>query len=945
MTILTASSLVPASPRPGPWRIGDVVDGRKLRIQLTAAALDNGSDPVAQRARALDLIHAALFRGRMIAQDRLEEGADGLDTARLLSAVMDEALGALYDFTVVHIFRAHNPTEAERMAVMAVGGYGRGVLAPSSDVDLLFLRTYKQTAWAESVIEYMLYALWDMGLKVGHSFRTVDECVKLSREDVTIRTSLLDQRFLFGDRGVAGKLADRFHKDVVVGRGAEFVAAKLAERDQRHDREGGSRYRVEPNVKDGKGGLRDLQTLFWLAKYIHGGSTLSEVLDNAAFTPEDKAVFLRAGRFLWTVRCHLHYLTGRPEERLSFDLQPEMASRMGYAARQNVTAVERFMKRYFLAAKQVGALTRILCAKLEVEEKKRPGGRARLLSSPQSRPLKHVGFLLDGSRLSIDSPAVFRDEPRNLLRLFAIACEMSLDIHPDAMTAARRSLGSLTRDFRYDSEARSLFLEVVSGHHHPGRVLPLMNEAGVLGRFLPEFGRIVAQTQFNMYHHFTVDEHTLKAVETIHEIEQGLFREAHPLSTELFPKIQNRRALFLAMLLHDTGKGIGDQQVEGAKAARSAALRLGLPDEEAELVAWLVGNHLEMSDTAQRRDISDPQTISHFAQTVGTLERLRLLLILTVADIRAVGPGVWNGWKGQLLRDLYYATEAALRGGRTDEASVRAQLAERAESARQALIVGGRAAAHELLSVEDAYWIQFGHEAHSRHAAALEAPQSAVVVSSNVDANRSATEILVYAPDRLGLFADLCGVMTAMGANVAAAHLYEAGSGRVLDIFDIQDARGAPLGADNPTTLRRVLAELAQVAGGSGEERRISKSPSISRRHAAFIIAPRVRIDRSASVGRTVIEVSGRDRPGLLYDIARELVKAGLSIRSAHVGAYGERVHDVFYVETLDGQGLPPERDKDLIVGLEAVLRVNAPTEGPRIPAHTLARAPASNNR
>ncbi|MDZ4761574.1 MAG: [protein-PII] uridylyltransferase [Alphaproteobacteria bacterium] len=938
-----ARTFVPA--KPGPWRIGDVVDGRKLRIQLTAASLDNGSDPVAQRARALDLIHAALFRGRMIALDRLEEGADGLDTAKLLSAVMDEALAALYDFTVVHIFRAHNPTEAERMAVLAVGGYGRGVLAPSSDVDLLFLRKYKQTAWAESVIEYMLYALWDMGLKVGHSFRTIEDCIKLSREDVTIRTAILDRRLLFGDRAVAEKLSERFSRDIVAGRGSEFVAAKLAERDQRHEREGGSRYRVEPNIKDGKGGLRDLQTLYWLAKYIHGGETLVEVLDNSAFTPQDKAAYLREARFLWTVRCHLHFLTGRPEERLSFDLQPEMAARMGYTARLNVTSVERFMKRYFLGAKEVGALTRILCAKLEAEEKKRPGGRARLIPPPAARPLKEPGFVIDQGRLSIVSPGVFETDPRNLLRLFAIACERGLDIHPDAMTSARRSLGVLTRDLRHDREARALFLDIVAGPHHPGRVLPLMNEAGVLGRFVPEFGRIVAQTQFNMYHHYTVDEHTLKAVETIHDIERGNFRDTHPLSTALFPKIQNRRALYLAMLLHDTGKGIGDQQVEGAKVARTASLRLGLPEEEAELVAWLVGNHLEMSDTAQRRDISDPQTISGFAERVGTLERLRLLLVLTVADIRAVGPGVWNGWKGQLLRDLYHATEAALRGGRTDEASVRAQVAIRAERGRAALKEKVGAASPVLLSVEDAYWVQFGVEAQARHAVALAGSDAPVLVSSSVDADRSATEILVSAPDRPGLFADLCGAISAAGANVAAAHLYEGGDKRVLDVFDVQDAKGAPLGVDNPATLQRVLSDLRAAAAGAGNQRRAAKPPAISRRHAAFIISPIIRIDRTASANRTVIEVSGRDRPGLLYDIARELVDAGLSIRSAHVGAYGERVHDVFYVEALDGSELSPDKDEKLAARLEAVLRVNAPTTGPRIPAHTLARAPASNNR
>lgn len=940
-----SEAIRPGQTKPGPWRIADIVDGRKLRIQLTAAALDNGSDPVAQRKRALDLIHAALFRGRMIAQDRIEEGADGLDTARLLSAVMDEALSALYDFTVVHIFRAHNPTEAERMAVLAVGGYGRNVLAPSSDVDLLFVRSYKQTAWAESVIEYMLYALWDMGLKVGHAFRTIDECIKLSREDVTIRTSILDRRFLFGDKGVYDRLSERFQKDVVAGRGAEFVAAKLHERAERHAREGDSRYRVEPNVKDGKGGLRDLQTLFWLAKYIHGGSNLQEVLDNTAFTPADKAIFLREARFLWTVRCHLHFLTGRPEERLSFDLQPEMARRMGYTARQNVTAVERFMKRYFLAAKEVGALTRILCAKLEIDEKKRPQGRPRLIPPAAARPLKEPGFSLDGGRLSITEPGLFVRDTRNMIRLFALANERDLDIHPEAMTAARRSLWALTRQARADEQSRAMFLDIVCGVQHSSRILPLMNEAGVLGRFLPEFGRIVGQTQFNMYHHYTVDEHTLKAVETIHDIEKGLEKDIHPLSTELFPKIQNRRALYLAMLLHDTGKGKGDQQIEGAKQARAAAMRLGLAEDEAELVAWLVGNHLEMSDTAQRRDISDPQTIARFAERVGNLERLRLLLILTVADIRAVGPGVWNGWKGQLLRDLYFATEAALRGGRTDEHSVRMQLAERAEAAR-GLLNDRIGPTPQLAMVEAAYWTSFPTEAQVRHAHALAAGAGqSVTVAASLDRTRSTTEVLVSAPDRPGLFADLCGVISATGANIVAAHLYEAGAERVLDVFDVQDVRGQPLGTDHAHALDRLLADLRIAAAGEEGLKRPGKAPAASRRQAAFIISPSVLIDRTASSASTVIEVSGRDRPGLLYEIARELADARLSIRSAHVGAYGERVHDVFYVSMLpDGGVMPPEMDAMLTERLMGVLRSHAPG-APRIPAHTLARAPASFDR
>ncbi len=939
----TRRNLVPVRTRA--WRIGDIVDGRKLRVQLTAAALDNASDPQAQRARALDLLHAALFRGRMIAQERLEEGADGLDTANLLSAVMDEVLSALYDFTVIHIFRAHNPTEAERMAVFAVGGYGRSVLAPSSDVDLLFVRNYKQTAWSESVIEYMLYALWDMGLKVGHAFRTVDECVRLSRQDVVIQTSILDRRFLFGDAELAASLDEKFAKDVVAGRGAEFVKAKLAERDERHKREGGSRYRVEPNVKDGKGGLRDLQTLFWIAKYLHGGRTLDEVLDNAAFNEHDKAAYLRAARFLWTVRCHMHFLTGREEDRLSFDLQPEMAKRMGFASRSNNTSVERFMKRYFLAAKEVGSLTRILCAKLEADNQKNPGGRARFFNFSTPKPLDEEGFVLDGGRLSIESADTFRKRPVNLLKLFDIAVRDELDIHPEAMSAARRQAPRAMRGLREDDAARDLFIGIIAGEQHPGRVLPLMNETGVLGGFVPEFGQIVGQTQFNMYHHYTVDEHTLKAVDIIHDIEQGALADDHPLSTAVFPKIQNRRALYIAMLLHDTGKGRGDQQVEGEKVSRTAALRLGMDEDEAELVAWLVGHHLEMSDTAQKRDVSDPQAVADFARMVGDLERLRLLLVLTVADIRAVGPGVWNGWKGQLLRDLYHATEAALRGGRTDEASVRAQLEDRAEQAREALKKSLGRNSTVLEGVEDAYWVQFTLDSHVRHAAALEAAgDDGIAASASMDATRSVTEIVLSAPDRSGLFVDLCSALSASGANVAAAHLYESGSGRVLDVFEVQDSRGEPLGRDNPAALERLLDDLRAAALGGEGVKAPGKPATPSRRLAAFIITPKIRIDRSAASSGIVIEVSCRDRPGVLYEIADMLHKAKLSVSSAHVGAYGERVHDVFYVEPTEEGGFPPEGDRAFIDQLTQVLRAAGPNP-PKIPAHTLARAPASTNR
>jgi len=448
---------------PAKWRLQDILDGRKLRVQLTAAALDNIGDEKEARARALDLLHAALFRGRMIAQERLQQGADGLDTARLLSAVQDEVISALYDFTTVHVFRARNPTEGEKLAVMATGGYGRSVLAPSSDIDLLFLRQYKASPWAESVIEYMLYALWDMGLKVGHAFRTVAGCLSLSKTDVTIKTSLLDARFLVGDKSLSEDLITQFHAECVEGEDAQFIADKLAERDERHAKQGDVRYVVEPNVKNGKGGLRDLQTMFWISKHIHGGITLEDVMKKGILTPHEYKVFARAARFLWTVRCHLHFLTGRPEERVSFDLQPELAKRLGYEDRGERLGVERFMKRYFLAVRDVGGLTRIIIAKLEAAQKKKPQGLRRFMPQSSPKPLPDTPFVIDTGRISITDPDIFNTAPEEMLRLFVIAADEGVDIHPDAMSAVSRSVKSFRPKMRKTDGARAMFLTCLLG--------------------------------------------------------------------------------------------------------------------------------------------------------------------------------------------------------------------------------------------------------------------------------------------------------------------------------------------------------------------------------------------------------------------------------------------------------------------------------------------------
>ncbi|RIJ17505.1 [protein-PII] uridylyltransferase [Henriciella mobilis] len=937
----TSNSLVhrklPSKAWPNKWKISNIIDGRALRVKLTTTFLDNLGDEQAARKEVLNHLHGALFRGRMIAQERLQQGADGLDTARLLAAVQDEVLHALYDYVTVHVHRARNPTEGERLAVFATGGYGRGVLAPSSDIDLLFIRPYKASAHAESVIEYMLYAIWDMGLKVGHAFRTPEECIRLSKQDVTIKTSLLDSRFLFGDEDLARETEEKFREQAIEGHQAEFIADKLAERDARHAKQGNSRYVVEPNVKEGKGGLRDLQTLFWITKHLYGGESLEEVMENGPFTSHEETVFNRAARFLWTVRCHLHYLTGRAEERLSFDMQPEIASRMGYRDRSGQLGVERFMKHYFLVAKDVGNLTRILAAKLEAEQIKKPEGWRRFIPAGAPKPLAQEGFVIDGGRINVTGVQVFDKHPENLIRLFAIADETAYDIHPDAMTMAARKSKLINPKTRLNPAMRDAFLNLLVDGTDPGLALRRMNDADVLGRFLPEFGGIVAQTQFNMYHHFTVDEHTIRAVEYIAEMDRK-GGEGFELAHRLFQKIDNKLVLYLAMLLHDTGKGHGDQQVEGMKTSTQAGKRLGLPDAEVDLIAWLVGHHLEMSETAQKRDIADPSTIVRFAALVGSVERLRLLYILTIADIRAVGPGIWNAWKGQLLEDLYHNTEAALRGGRTDERSVARELAGRATVNREALMNRVGQIPEVMQEMDPSYWTGFDVDVLEDHARKL-AEGETPVISAKVREDGGGVSLLVAGHDRLGLFAKLAGTIAAQGANVVSAQVYTGPSGFIVDVFILQDGKGGVFAAGDPGRLARLEEEVRRVFTSDAPIKAIPNSSS--RREAAFLVIPQVKIDDSVSSDYTVIDIAGRDRPGLLHDVAGVLAEENISIHSAHVGSYGERVFDAFYVQL--PENYDDARKESLQEQLLAVLKRDEP-DAPRTPARSLKQANAADS-
>ncbi|MFL5151382.1 MAG: [protein-PII] uridylyltransferase [Microvirga sp.] len=880
-----------------------------MRLASLAERLDGEglSDPTSLRGRLVPELRSILDEGRAEAEAALLREGDGIACARRLSGLMDGIVRALHDSVVRHLYPADNPSSAEKLAVVATGGYGRGTLAPGSDVDLLFLLPYKQTAWGESVVEAMLYVLWDLKLKVGHATRSVDVCIREAKADMTIRTALLEARFLLGDPALYEALLARFDKEVVRGSAPEFVDAKLKERDARVTKAGASRYLVEPNVKDGKGGLRDLNTLFWISKYVYRVREPQELVEAGLFTPEELRLFERCEEFLWRVRCHMHFATGRAEERLGFELQRQLAERMGQARRGALSGVERFMKAYFRVAKEVGDLTAIVCAELEARQAKHRPMLDRMIGRFRRRRggrLESDDFVVDYNRINLTGESAFERDPVNLIRLFWLADRHNLAVHPDASRLATRSLGLIGPTLRNDREANRLFMDVLTSRNAPEVVLRLMNEAGVLGRFIPDFGRIVAMMQFNMYHHYTVDEHLLRSIGVLAEIDGQRVEHEHPLSNRIVRSIQNRRALYVALFLHDIAKGrTEDHSIAGAGIARRLGPRLGLDPAETETAAWLVEHHLLMSTIAQSRDLSDPKTIETFAGVVQTMERLKLLLVLTIADIKAVGPGVWTGWKGELLRTLYYETEVVLTGGHSELA--RMDRVRRAQDELRAALPDWSDDAFATYAQRHypAYWLKVEPGRRVKHARFVSAAQAAgrtVATMVETDAFRGVTELTVMSPDHPRLLAIITGACAAGGGNIVDAQIFTTADGMALDTIFL--SRAFELDTDELRRAERVATAIERALKGEVKIADLVAGRRPSREgQRTFHVLPEVVIDNALSSRHTVLEVSGLDRPGLLYDLTTVVGKLNLNIASAHIATFGEKAVDVFYVTDLTG--------------------------------------------
>ncbi len=906
-----------------------------------AASLALPAGAAVPRDVAVGLCRRHLARIQQTVRDAFERHElSGTQAAQRLATLVDGLIATLHDYTLrgarpegaagVPIGVLAEAASGQKLTIAATGGYGRGLLAPFSDIDLLFLTEDRPRPEILTAIEFILYFLWDLGLKVGHATRSVSQCLEAAAGDTTIRTTLLDARRIVGDDGLFAMFEARSIVACMQAGAAGFIAAKQHERALRHQRYGESPFLVEPNIKEGRGGLRDMQTLYWLCRYAFGRGEARDLVgpnapNGGLLTEQEAKRARRSWDFLWTVRLHLHYVAGRAEERLTFDMQPVVGARMGYTRHGRQVGVERFMRHYFLTAREVMRLTHVL----------EPAVLRQALGPPAhsaetDAAMREAGFMLSDGQI-LQAPGVdFDREPIRMMRLLAFARARNRPIHPLAMhelIRCERRAAAL----RGDAEANAILLDLIcgerpqhreaplalegGGHREGARWLHILNETGLLGRLIPPWSRIVGQMQFDTYHVFTVDEHTIEAVRILGTLEAGALAAEAPVAHGLAQDLQSRRALYVATLLHDVAKGRGGDHSElGSEIALEVCPMLGLSAEETETVSWLVLHHLLLSQTAFRRDIDDPKTILDVADTIQSPERLKLLLLLTIVDMRAVSSKVWNAWKAALLRELYTRVAEVLAGGlSTTERDIRVS---RAKQEARLLLQEEEFAEREserFLGLGYAgYWLSFDSETHLRHARMIrdaELRAAALTVETQPLPARAVTEVTVYTNDHAGLFSAIAGALAVAGASIVDARIHTMTNGMALDTFWIQDAADGIF--DAPHRLARLSGLVEQALAGrldmTAEIARVSRAV-MGRRMRAIHVPPRVVVDNRASNSHTVIEINGRDRPGLLHDVTDAISGQGMQIASAHITTYGVRAVDVFYVKDIFGLKVSNER-------------------------------------
>jgi [protein-PII] uridylyltransferase len=868
---------------------------------------------LAESDNPLALFRAALNAGRETLKQRF------LDNSGASSLVAAHAW--LIDQLVVRAWKRHLSLlpSGVPVALVAVGGYGRGELHPASDIDMLVLVHKNDPARIGVFIESLVRFFWDMGLEVGHSVRTLKDCVRESKNDITVATNLMESRLLDGDEALYLKMRRLTHASKIWP-SKKFFAAKRREQLARHHRFDDTAYNLEPNVKEGPGGLRDIQMISWVAQRQFDSSSLHDLVGFGFLSEDEYRTLIRGRNFLWHVRAGLHYLAGRREDRLLFDTQRALARHFGYTDKPGFLAVEQFMKRYYRTIKELSLLNEILLQHFE-EVILAPRGRKKI--RPINRRFQsHLGFL------EVTNPRVFERASYAMLELFLIMQQHPelKGVRADTIRLIRANLHRIDIKFRKDLACRSLFMEILRQPHGITHELRRMNAYGVLGAYLPAFGHIVGQMQHDLFHVYTVDAHSLMVLRNLRRFTVPQFRHEFPVQSEIIQKVVKPERLYLGALFHDIAKGRGGDHSElGEKEAEAFCRLHNLSEYDTRFIGWLVRNHLLMSNTAQREDISDPDVVFRFAQQTGDQEHLDNLYLLTVADMRGTSPVVWNAWKGRLLSQLYSATTRLLRHGIAQPIDLQEHIADLRKSALERLRPLGIS---EVLverfwqNLDDDYFLPYDVESLAWQARSIAGAHATdlPVVATRYTPDLGGSEFLIYTPDRDDLFAIMTAGFDRLNLSIMDARIHTLRNGFALDTFVVLDHAGKPVSD------ARALAQLQK----SMRDQLLDPQPGreaitigVSRQLKHFPIETRVTFSPSPKGQLTIMEVTAQDRPGLLYQVALALKQCGVNLMAAKVATFGERAEDIFFVNSRERRLLT---DKNQLKCLETeIVRRLAP--------------------
>ncbi len=869
-----------------------------------------------RRRRRLDFFRTALTEGLETLKHRHADGASGEDLVRAHARFMDDLIVSLSQLICADAESAG--LARTPFVVIALGGYGRGELHPSSDVDLMVVYDGELSPFVQRLMQELLYTLWDLGLQVGHSLRSLDDCVAMARTDFPSRTSMQDARLLAGDKRLFGRFGRVLRDNVYRHDFEQFLATTLAEREQRYRKYGASPYIGEPNIKESAGGLRDMHTAMWLGSAKFGARTLRELAEHGLITPHEQEAADRALTFLWRVRNELHFFSGHKNDVLSREVQPRIAKNLGYENEDDALGVERFMRDYYLNARAIHRVSKRLIARCHDTLAVRRSAERR----QRQQALADGLVFFDGRLHRADRDAdVLRRDPLRLMKVFwhvhRLGCDLSLGLE----RTIEESLDVIDDEFRRSPAVRDLFLDICRAWGRVALTFSMMHELGVLGRYLPEFGGLTCLVQYDVYHKFSADQHSLLAVEHLEALAPGQSAESEGAAA-VFNEVEKPELLMLGMLLHDIGKAKGHGHVaKGIPLIRELTTRIGLAPADAGMVEFLVAHHLTMSHIAQRRDIDDPKTVENFSETVGDPQRLRMLYLLTWADMRAVGPGVLTGWQARILHELYTRTLARLTGGRVEKPN-RTQLAARLWDTLGGDVPMGDVRAH-LAMVADRYLATTSVQrmaAHVRLAARLPSAPVATELFHHPDLGSS--DLVVVTHDVPGLFSLIAGTLAAHGINIISAQIATRADGVAIDTFQVNDPTGETV--TSAAQWGRTLAALATVlTDEQSVDALLERRRAAGRTPAVHNFAkPKIAVDNRLSDEYTVIEVKCPDRLGLLHLITRTLSAQGLDIASARIATEIDQALDTFYVLDRRGRRLEePEAIESTCRALEQALQ------------------------